>query len=105
MNKTDLKLESVNVRVSNANQENKVYDIEANFYTKNHELQRVENGVVRKDGEMYASFHKNYEGITNTTSYTFYAVAAGKDIKSQIIGFVEDFEETSEGVISLEIEE
>ena len=98
MEKKDLKLESASVRVSNANQTEKVYNIEANFNTYDHKLQRVDNGIVRKDNETYATFYKSYEGSQNTTTYTFYAQAASKETKAEIMELVEDFEAVAEAV-------
>lgn len=105
MNKTDLKLESARVKVSNANQVDKVYSVEADFQTANHELQRVDGGVVRKDGETYATFYKSYEGAQKTTTYTFYQGAKEKSVKQEIMDVVEDFEQAAEAVVMIEANE
>lgn len=103
MEKKDLKLENANVRVSNANQENKEYNIEANFNTSNHVLTSIDNGTVRKDGNMVAQFYKRYDG-SEVTTYTFYGNPSREE-KVNIMGLVEDFEAAAESVVLSEVNE
>ena len=103
MEKKDLKLENANVRVSNANQVDKVYSIEANFNTSNHALTSIDNGTVRKDGNMIAQFYKRYDG-SEVTTYTFYGNPSREE-KVDIMGLVEDFELAAEAVVLTEVNE
>lgn len=103
MEKKDLKLENANVRVSNANQVDKVYSIEANFNTSNHVLTSIDNGTVRKDGNMIAQFYKRYDG-SEVTTYTFYGNPSREE-KVDIMGLVEDFELAAEAVVLTEVKE
>ena len=103
MTRSDLKLENANVRVSNANQEDKVYNIEANFNTSNHSLTSIDNGTVRKDGNMIAQFYKRYDG-SEVTTYTFYGNPSREE-KVDIMGLVEDFELAAETVVLTETNE
>ena len=103
MTRNDLKLENANVRVSNANQADKVYSIEANFNTSNHALTSIDNGTVRKDGNMIVQFYKRYDG-SEVTTYTFYGNPSREE-KVDIMGLVEDFETAAESVVLTEVNE
>lgn len=105
MEKKDLKLENASVRVSNANQADRVYSVEANFNTSNHELVRVDSGMVSKDGKTVCTFYKNYDGMRNQNTYTFYAEANTAEMKCEIITLIEEFESAAEAVVFNETHE
>jgi hypothetical protein len=105
MQQQDLKLERASVRVSNANQADRVYSIEADFNTSNHELVRVDSGMVSKDGKTVCTFYKNYDGMSNQNTYTFYAEANTAEMKCEIITLIEEFEDAAEAVVFKEVNE
>lgn len=105
MQQQDLKLERASVRVSNANQADRVYSIEADFNTSNHELVRVDSGMVSKDGKTVCTFYKNYDGMSNQNTYTFYAEANTAEMKCEIITLIEEFENAAEAVVFKEVNE
>lgn len=77
----DLKVENASVRVSNANQADKTYNISASFATREGKLTRVDSGSVYKDNEREADFWSNLEGQPST-SITYYG-AAHDDLSMQ----------------------
>lgn len=75
MESKDLKVESASVRVSNANELNRVFKIEASFATREGKLTRVDSGNVYKENEREADFYSNLEGQKSTT-ITYYGAAS-----------------------------
>lgn len=63
-------LNSANVRYNNANEETRVYDIEANASIQGQEVGGVDGGIVKKNGIVVANFsawgnsvNPNFQGL------------------------------------------
>ncbi len=81
-------LNNANVRISNANDAGRQYDISANFTVQGGEVTNVDSGSVTKDGVQKASFSV-YGGYNSNVN--FYAgIDEQCDILSGINAFVEE---------------
>lgn len=88
---SDLKVENASVRVSNANEVDSVYQISANFSTREGKLVGVNGGQVMKGSEREADFWANLEGTPSRT-ITYYGEAHNnKDMQDEINNMVNDF--------------
>lgn len=91
MTTEDLKVENANVRVSNANEEGRVYDIMATFTTSNGVLKRVEGGQVQKNGLMVASFYTGHDSDKSTTVTYMNTAHEDTAMQCELIQLISEF--------------
>lgn len=77
----NLKVESASVRVSNANEVSREYNISANIRTKDGKVTNIGGGTVSKGEEQVANFYSNNE-FENSLSIT-YIGSAHNDVTAQ----------------------
>lgn len=92
-------LNSANVRYNNANDEERVYDIEANANIHGNKVNGFEGGVVKKDGNVIATF--TIWGNNFNPSFKQIAV---KEMCSVLVAIDEFVVSVMEEVASKEIE-
>lgn len=91
----DLKVENANVRVSNANEEGKVYEIAATFQTKDGKLRKVDSGNVSKEGKQIASFYTGMEyEVSRSVTYMNEATKS-VEMQCEIIHLIDEFVKVS----------
>ena len=97
MNKVNfVKLNSANVSVENSSDESRVYDIKGNASVNERVLTSVDNGVVKKDDVVVATFtmfgnrfSQSFQNVTEATDMC--------DILLAITNFIEDIKKELEG--------
>lgn len=81
MTAENLKVESASVRVSNANEEGREYNISASIRTKEGKVLNIDGGTVSKGEEQVANFYTNME-FESSLSIT-YIGSAHNDVTAQ----------------------